>query len=267
MAWMQTKQVEIQGTRLSDVQHIAPSRLQANPLNSDFFREESDDYFTKLREDVRTRGIIVPLLAKKDDVLLAGHNRLRVALELGLETVPVQYVLDALPEKAEREFIIKDNLYRRQFSTSEWIQLYQKLYPDFDQIIQQEMRGGGLKWSKGNDSQHKTEHSVLLSETTNEQRRLTAQNIAEDTGQKTSAVQKQLTKYRKELLTKSKNNEAPKKNATKNEPSKDINSSVTTDAEKYLSKIRVSLQKQNPKTIRAVLKKIEIFKAEIENLL
>ncbi len=265
---MQTKQVEIQGTRLSDVQHIAPSRLQANPLNSDFFREESDDYFTKLREDVRTRGIIVPLLAKKDDVLLAGHNRLRVALELGLETVPVQYVLDALPEKAEREFIIKDNLYRRQFSTSEWIQLYQKLYPDFDQIIQQEMRGGGLKWTNKSSALSKTERSVLPVEPNTEQRRLTAQTIAEDTGQKTSAVQKQLTKYRKELTGKKFESESIKqKTSPTPSTTKQTNDTVTSEAEKYFEKIRQSLKKQNPKTIRAILKKIELLKTDIEKML
>lgn len=266
LAWMQTKQVELQGTRLSDVQHVAPRILKANPLNSDFFREESDDYFSKLREDVRERGIIVPLLAKKDDTLLAGHNRLRVAIELGLESVPVQYVLDSLPEKAEREFIIKDNLYRRQFTTTEWIGLYKKLYPDFDDLIQQETRGGGLKWVKTTNDESKTERSVLLDEHSSSQKRLTAQTIADDTGQKLSAVQKQLTKYRRGLTTVNEN--LPRNLASKNkENNMDAHDSITDEVEKYFKKIQKSLHQQNPKTIRAVIKKLDSLKEELQKMI
>ena len=262
---MQTKQVEIQGIQLSDVQHVSPHNLKANPLNSDFFREESNDYFSKLRDDVRERGIIVPLLAKKDDTLLAGHNRLRVAIELGLESVPVQYVLDVLPEKAEREFIIKDNLYRRQFTTTEWIGLYKKLYPDFDDLIQQETRGGGLKWTKSTDDESKTEHSVLLDEHSSLPKRLTAQVIADDTGQKLSAVQKQLTKYRKGLT--SDNKTAPNIELKRKESSKDVHETITDEAEKYLKKIHKSLQLQNPKTIRAVIKKLDSLREELQKMI
>lgn len=275
---METKKVEILGTRLSDVQQIAPSKLKVNPLNSDYFREESDDYFTQLREDVRLRGIIVPLLAKRDDILLAGHNRLRVALELGLATVPVQYVLDALPEKAEREFIIKDNLYRRQFSTAEWIHLYKKLYPDFDIQIQQETRGGGQKWSKTeNHALSKTEHSVLLDPAPqdNAGRRLTAQKIADDTGQKLSAVQKQLTKYRRELDT-SEKSVKNKKNAAKTlkvEPKNNlkrdslVNSSIIEETGAFFQKIEQNIKNESPKTIRHIIKKVDSLKLKLERLI
>jgi hypothetical protein len=276
---METKKVEILGTRLSDVQQIAPSKLKINPLNSDYFREESDDYFTQLREDVRLRGIIVPLLAKRDDILLAGHNRLRVALELGLATVPVQYVLDALPEKAEREFIIKDNLYRRQFSTAEWIHLYKKLYPDFDAQIQQETRGGGQKWSKTeNDALSKTEHSVLVTSSPQDNvgKRLTAQKIADDTGQKLSAVQKQLTKYRRELetsenLVKHKNNaintfKAELKNSVSRD-AKAINGIIIEEASAYFQKIEQNAKNESPKTILHIIKKVDALKLKLERLI
>src|SRR3990167_7087184 len=44
---------------------------------------------TGLREDVRQRGIVVPLLVTRDDLLLDGHRRLTVARELDLPVVPV----------------------------------------------------------------------------------------------------------------------------------------------------------------------------------
>jgi hypothetical protein len=277
LSWMETKKVEIQGTRLSDVQHTLPAKLRVNPLNSDFFREESDDYFAKLRDDVRARGIIVPLLAKRDGILLAGHNRLRVAIELGLETVPVQFVLDTLPENAEREFIIKDNLYRRQFSTAEWIGLYKKLYPDFDEQIQQETRGGGQKWSKTNNETNKTERSVLLGNTVESavSTRLTAQKIASDTGQNVSAVQKQLTKYRREIeviAPKSPSSkihqaeQSPANKKSKGTPTA-TSSQVFDEAPAFFSKIEQAAHNAPSKNIRQLLKKLDGLRQKLEQMI
>ena len=277
LSWMETKKVEIQGTRLSDVQHTLPAKLKVNPLNSDFFREESDDYFAKLRDDVRARGIIVPLLAKRDGVLLAGHNRLRVAMELGLETVPVQYVLDTLPENAEREFIIKDNLYRRQFSTAEWIGLYKKLYPNFDEQIQQEVRGGGQKWSKTNSETNKTERSVLLgdAEKSAVNTRLTAQKIASDTGQNVSAVQKQLTKYRREIeviapklpSAKSRNAELSSAKKDSKDGTTPTTSQVFDEAQAFFSKIEQAAHNAPSKNIRQLLKKLDTLRQKLEQMI
>lgn len=175
------------GVQLSSITYVHPEKLKNHSLNSIFFKEESTDYFERLKNDVRERGIIVPLIAKGDGTLLSGHNRLRVAIELELATVPVQYVLNDLDVAAEKEFLIKDNLIRRQFSQAEWIQIYRNLYPNFDQEILQEKRGGGKKWSK-------TEQSGLL-----KTERLTAKKIATDTGQKVDAVEKQLTKFKKSI--------------------------------------------------------------------
>ncbi|TAE22187.1 MAG: hypothetical protein EAZ92_16080 [Candidatus Kapaibacterium sp.] len=258
LSWVETKKVEIQGIRLSDVQYVSPSKLKPNPFNQDFFREESAEYFNNLRKDIQERGIIVPLISKKDDTLLAGHNRLRLAQELGLENIPVQYVLDALPKNAEQEFIIKDNLFRRQFSSAEWIALYKKLYPNFDEQIQQETRGGGLKWSK-------TERSVLL-EQEEIANRLTADKIAHDTGQKVSAVQKQLSKYRKKVkenTTKKQSSNTSKASSSKNT----VNTVIVEETSEILGKLESKLKQENEKTIRMALKKIDSLKAKLEKLL
>jgi ParB-like chromosome segregation protein Spo0J len=295
LSWVETKQVELKGVRLSDIQFVPPSKLKANPLNVAYFKEESSEYFDKLRNDIKERGIIVPLVAKTDDTLLAGHNRLRVARELGLDNVPVQYVLDVLPEEAERGFIIKDNLYRRHFATAEWIELYKKLYPNFDEQIQQETRGGGRKWTtlknaeknveevQDEGGQNKTERSVLLSD--GRAGRITAEKIAKDTGQKISAVQKQLTKYRKETLTT--NNKAGNKEqrgktmsgsvpALKASPLQKIkaseirangkgvpNTALVNEVAAYFASLEKTLKTEQPKTIQHILQKVERFQKKM----
>lgn len=168
------------GTALSDIKKIAPSLLQPNKKNTEYFVEETEEYFTNLRNDIRQRGIIVPLIATKDGTLIAGHNRLRIAQELKLPQVPVQYVQEELSEEREREFIIKDNLFRRHLSTQEWVELYKKLYPDFETVFLDD----STKVSRG---RKKTDD-----------RRLTIAKIAEETGQKYDTVKTQIRRAREE---------------------------------------------------------------------
>jgi ParB-like chromosome segregation protein Spo0J len=173
---------------VTEIKQVSAHKLHINPSNAEFFPLEDEQRFEQLKNDIRERGIIVPLLAKKDDTLLAGHNRLRAALELGLEYVPVQYVQEQLSEEQEREFLIKDNLLRRQFSGSEWIAIYRKLYPDFDQRIAERKRGGDTTNNGG--VKEKQRDIVPL---------LTVKKIAEDTGQTEEAVKKQIQREKRKL--------------------------------------------------------------------
>lgn len=176
-----------------EIIYVKPAELKANPLNTSLFKRENDEYFSTLSQDIQTRGILVPLLAKRDNTLLAGHNRLEIAQNLGLKVVPVQYVDAALTEETEMEFVIKDNLLRRQLSFTERVELYRRLYPNFDERIMEEHRGGNRKGKQnGNATQSlpSTKHTS----------KLTAKHIAEDTGQKVTAVKQQINKYRKEII-------------------------------------------------------------------
>ena len=144
------------GVPLSDIRYIAPAKLTANPMNS-FFNSETTEYFEVLRNDIRERGIIVPLLAKEDGTILAGHNRLLIAQELGLASVPVQYILQPLSEEEERAFIFKDNIIRRQLSATEKQKLIERLYHD---EISEDRRGGDRR---SDDVKIKSSTELLIS--------------------------------------------------------------------------------------------------------
>jgi hypothetical protein len=121
--------------KLSEIKQIPVGKLKKNPLNDKLFKVESGKYFKGLLEDIKARGIMVPLVAKKDGILLAGHNRLKCAIELGLKTVPVQEVTGKITEAEEMEFVIKDNLLRRHLSPEERASLYRVIYKDFDERL------------------------------------------------------------------------------------------------------------------------------------
>ncbi|MBE7438170.1 MAG: ParB N-terminal domain-containing protein [Spirochaetales bacterium] len=127
------------GLELSSIQWLRPLDLKIHPLNERYFQTESPDYFEKLTSDIKERGILVPLVVKLDGTVLAGHNRLRIALEVGLSEVPVQKVISDLTAEREKEFLIKDNLLRRQLTVEEKKKLIIELY---GAEIEQLQKGG-----------------------------------------------------------------------------------------------------------------------------
>ena len=77
----------------------------------------SEGEYQALRDDIKARGIQVPLVVRGEAslVILCGHQRLRAALELSLGEVPV--TVASLNGTSEEEYIILDNLRRRQLSS------------------------------------------------------------------------------------------------------------------------------------------------------
>ena len=171
----------LKGIKTSDIERVSVQTLKDNVLNKKYFIEETAEYFEQLKKDIEQRGIIVPLIAKEDGTLLAGHNRLRVAKALGYETVPVQYVLENLPDEEERGFLVKDNLLRRQLTNEQKINLYKILYPEFEErFLNPDILTKAGRKSKDDTS-------------------LTLEQVARETGQSVSAVKVQVKRKRDTL--------------------------------------------------------------------
>lgn len=70
------------------VTQLAPTVLKPHPRNKEFFDDMSGDKWKEFLESVKTSGIIEPIVITQDNVVVSGHQRLRAAKELNLETVP-----------------------------------------------------------------------------------------------------------------------------------------------------------------------------------
>jgi len=127
------------GLPLSPVRRLAPGKIKTSKKNKAAFAPLSLPEFDRLKADIEERGVLVPLILKADKTLIAGHNRLNAVNALNRErkkkgepplTVPVQYVETELLPKAEKAFVIKDNLLRRQLTPETTAQLLAQLYPE-----------------------------------------------------------------------------------------------------------------------------------------
>ncbi len=215
----QGARLDIRGLRFDPtVRYVAPSLLVPNPLNTSLFDDEPDEAVQALADDIRENGIHDALLAKADNTLLTGHNRLRAALQLGLSVVPVRYLLDALDAQAEARFMVADNLLRRHLSTEQKIKLYRYLYGD---NFMQRMATHGGKRKEISASEGQVE-DFNLNEKANGH--ITAERIARETGQTTSAVQRQLYDWRKKAAKETIQQQAssPQKNGKSHTNSKEL---------------------------------------------
>jgi hypothetical protein len=253
----QTAAVESRfGLRLSDVVQEPLEKLLSNPLNEQLFDREDTVHFERLLADIQERGILVPLIAKPNGILLAGHNRFQVAKQIGLQVVPVQYVEDTLSAEAERKFVINDNLLRRQLTSEHRIKLYRMLYPNFDTRI----RSAAGRPQKNDNNHHKKNNvdTVHISDdASNDASPLTAADIAKDTGQSVAAVQKQLQRERKEQRQQTPKHEVKSQVVIKNTEGVDM--VILKKADKGLKLIEMASEEANEATRKMVLKKLKAF--------
>ncbi len=226
------EEIEKKGIKLYDVQDINPELLKPNPDNKIFNPLSGKDY-ELLKEDIRERGIIDPLIIRQDKVLLTGHNRLRIALELKLKTIPVRKIESGLKPKDEKKFLVLDNLLRRQLSPTEKESLIHEFYKD---EILEDNRGGDRKSLKKNDGKIKGEISPLIPKES------LAKKIQREIGISEDTAKKILAKKRKELLPKKANDSKPGK-VTKTDPNKKV---IETRLKKIDSEL-ASLEKQKEK--------------------
>ncbi|MDR9785762.1 MAG: ParB N-terminal domain-containing protein [Peptococcaceae bacterium MAG4] len=98
---------------------IDPRLLKPHPKNTEFYDDLDDEKYREVRRSIEAGGIRTPLWILEDNTVVSGHQRLRIALELGLKEVPFQEIRPKAETEREREeivtyLLIADNEERRQ---------------------------------------------------------------------------------------------------------------------------------------------------------
>jgi ParB-like chromosome segregation protein Spo0J len=74
--------------------------------------------YAQLRDSIRDRGVLQPLLITSDHVLIDGHERWKAIRELGLAKYPLR-IIGNLDEAERKELAIRLNVERRHLSRAE----------------------------------------------------------------------------------------------------------------------------------------------------
>jgi len=107
-----------------DIREMPIDEIQVRKVYRDLVPKPSARDLELLRAEIEANGLDPsrPLVVNEDLVLLDGHSRLEIAQDLGLEWVWVT-VKDLEDHWAEREYVIKANLARRQLNTAQRAEL------------------------------------------------------------------------------------------------------------------------------------------------
>jgi len=100
---------------------VPVSKLKPNPWGLEVGPPLADEDYETLRLSIERDDVQMPLIAwrrGKHLIVLSGSNRLRIAKELRLRTVPV-IVRKFADEHAAKMFAVSDNLARRQMTTGQ----------------------------------------------------------------------------------------------------------------------------------------------------
>lgn len=92
--------------------YVDPKKLKPFDYSRQLFPKLQGNAYELLKDDIKENGIRTPLEVTKDFLILCGHERQQIALELGLEKVPVE-VYPSDVEADQKIRVIKDNLARK----------------------------------------------------------------------------------------------------------------------------------------------------------
>ena len=107
------------------IEDIIPSKLQPHQNN--------DDGLEGLTISIQNYGIIQPLLLRKNNEkyeIVLGNRRYKAAVNIGLKQVPA--IVLKLNDKQAAEYIILDNIQRKELRPQEKEKIYQDIYAKFN---------------------------------------------------------------------------------------------------------------------------------------
>jgi tRNA G10 N-methylase Trm11 len=98
--------------------------IKINPEYSKLVNPLSNTEYEALKSSIKNKGLHLPIIINQDNVILDGHNRLKICQELGIEPkFKVKEFQDPLQEK---EFVIEVNLKRRHLNSFQIAELEYK---------------------------------------------------------------------------------------------------------------------------------------------
>ena len=124
----------------------------------------NDEAVEYVKNSIKEFGFKVPIIIDKNNVIVAGHTRLKASIELGLKEVPC-IIADDLNEKQVKAFRLADN---KVSEKSQWD--FNKLDEELDGIIDIDMTefdfmSNEIDWDSvedlDNETYNKPEHNML----------------------------------------------------------------------------------------------------------
>jgi len=152
--------------------------ITINPEYSELVNPLSDAEYYVLKNSISEKGLHLPIIINQDNVILDGHNRLKICKELGIEPkFEVKEFQDPLQEK---EFVVEINLKRRHLNSFQIAELEYKMEEIYKERAKRRSFSN-LKNLKENMSTAPND-AIVLKEKEKEEKGKVSEIIAKKTG-------------------------------------------------------------------------------------
>ena len=101
------------------------TNIKINPEYSKLVNPLSNTEYEALKNSISNKGLHLPIIVNQDNVILDGHNRLKICQELGIE--PKFEIKEFSDQSQEKEFVIEINLKRRHLNNFQIAELEYKM--------------------------------------------------------------------------------------------------------------------------------------------
>jgi hypothetical protein len=104
--------------QLDNISMIAVEAFKPHPFNQSVYGDpQSGSDFPHLVESIRLHGVLEPIIATSELIILNGHRRVAAASRAGLKVVPARTLSD-LNERAQQDLIIALNQHRKRLPST-----------------------------------------------------------------------------------------------------------------------------------------------------
>ena len=116
---------------------IATDKLIEHPENKRLFKDIRDtnpSFWIEFKESIKQFGVLEPLIVNEDTMeVRSGNQRLKAAIELGIEELPIVLITDEDSE-IEIKKMIASNVYRRTIDAFSMFEYIGKLRNDVTNV-------------------------------------------------------------------------------------------------------------------------------------
>jgi ParB-like nuclease domain len=121
--------------------------IKINPEFENLVHPLSEEECNSLKQSIKENGQYYPIIVNQDGIILDGHHRYKICLELGIE--PQYFVQNFKDSLEEKLFVLQSNLQRRQLNNFQKTELALRSKSIVEEVAKRNMSLGGKGEGEG----------------------------------------------------------------------------------------------------------------------
>lgn len=98
---------------------VSVAELKPFPSHEQYFWNMKGKNYINFLQSIETSGVICPILITRDKMIISGHQRVRACMDLGIETIPANYLCcNNLNSRSLNDVLLREFIWSNMFTRS-----------------------------------------------------------------------------------------------------------------------------------------------------